>query len=113
MAKAYIRVPQCDGAPIAPRRVRVVVLDWAHDGNGNPVAHYRLSWTVLTRGGDYAAGAYETGRREQVGYRDKASQAALWRLSKLFPGTSWTIEGGRINGDRAAGRAEFVAVREG
>jgi len=96
-----------------PESVSVEVYDWARDINGNPTARYSMFWNNGERGEAYKGGLFRSPRREQVGYRDKTSSAALWRLSELFPRTRWSISPAGITGSRAGGHATFEAVRDG
>jgi len=86
-----------------PESALVTVWGWSHDANGNPVARYEILWP---------GGSFASPRREQVGYRDKVSESALWRLTQLFPGTAWKIGPDGIKGSREAGEAVFRAVRD-
>lgn len=95
-----------------PESATVEVYDWAHDTCGNPTARYSIFWNNGERGEAYKGGLFRSPRREQVGYRDKTSSAALWRLSKLFPRTRWSISPAGITGGRAENRATFEAVRD-
>ena len=87
------------------------MFDWSHDMYGNPTANYLILWSNGFTGADYAGGMFRSKRREQVGYADKTSQAALSRLNRLFPGTTWAIGPDGIRGDRSGGSASFQAIR--
>lgn len=95
-----------------PESATVEVYDWAHDVNGNPTARYSIFWNNGERGEAYKGGLFRSPRRELVGYRDKTSSAALWRLSELFPRTRWSISPAGITGSRAGDHATFEAVRD-
>lgn len=95
-----------------PESATVEVYDWAHDVNGNPTARYSIFWNNGERGEAYKGGLFRSPRREQVGYQDKTSSAALWRLSELFPRTRWSISPAGITGSRAGDHATFEAVRD-
>jgi hypothetical protein len=94
-----------------PESATVEIYHWAHDVSGNPIARYSISWNNGERGEAYKGGLFRSPRREQVGYRDKTSSAALWRLSELFPRTRWSISPAGITGSRAGDHATFEAVR--
>lgn len=95
-----------------PDRVRVEVYKWSHDSYGNPTAKYSIFWNNGEIGEAWQGGHWHSKRREQVGYQDKISEAALARLPVLFPGTCWTLEPETIKGGRSEHGAEFYAHRD-
>jgi len=95
-----------------PESVSVEVFDYGRDVNGNPTARYSLFWDNGERGEAYKGGFYTSKRREQVGYGDKVTGAALPRLSELFPRTRWSVSLDGIKGDRTGNSATLRAVRD-
>ena len=95
-----------------PETVVIECFDWGRDVYGNPTCHYRISWNNGKTGAEYEGGHYRSKRREQTGYRDKASDSAMYTLRKLFPRTAWKIDPDGIDGGRATGSATFTASRD-
>ena len=95
-----------------PSTVAIECFDWGRDVYGNPTCHYLISWNNGKTGAEYEGGHYRSKRREQTGYRDKASESAMYTLSQLFPRTAWKIDPDGIDGDRATGFATFTASRD-
>lgn len=75
-----------------PDQIRVECFDRSRDVNGNPTAHYLLTWSNGLTGPDYQGGRYRTRRRVQVGYRDHMSGGAIGLALDLFPGTAWDVK---------------------
>lgn len=81
----------------------VEIFDRSRDVYGNPTAHYLI----------FADGeTLRSKRREQVGYGDKTSQAALDALAQFFPRTVWKVSDAGINVTRSGASATFEAVRD-
>jgi hypothetical protein len=95
-----------------PGTVAIECFDWGRDVYGNPTCHYLISWNNGKMGAEYEGGHYRSKRREQTGYRDKASDSAMCTLRKLFPRTAWKIDPDGIDGGRAIGSATFTASRD-
>ena len=95
-----------------PATVAIECFDWGSDVYGNPTCHYLISWNNGKTGAEYEGGHYRSKRRQQTGYRDKASESAMYTLSQLFPRTAWKIDADGIDGGRATGSATFTASRD-
>lgn len=81
----------------------IEIFDRSRDTYGNPTAHYLI----------FANGeTIRSKRREQVGYGDKTSQAALCALSQYFPRTVWKVSDDGITETRSGSSATFTAVRD-
>ena len=95
-----------------PDSVNVNVYNYGRDIYGNPTAEFSLAWSDGAPGPERRSGWYSSPRREQVGYGDKVSAAAMAKLPELFPRTRWAISPDGIQGSRSESSASFTAVRD-